>query len=242
MSFDALGYKYYFEYTVTGYGSALEPGLPEKERSGGYVSSSVRAPRPGGRGLAVRPGASYFLHHSRVAVRAFRCAVLCAARSHPAVCFQLCGPISGHSSVHRPVGGNAECACWRKGLQTLRESMGCRCTPVPRLWSFPNTASGTRRASTARKWSVSQGIQSGWKGVPGQRPACGCAASVDVGVYNTCPNELRLLLCHHTPGAAAARPRRPCTGRADAHRMAAGRRTDHRPHGPFAACGTDVVV
>ena len=23
---------------------------------------------------------------------------------------------------------------------------------------------------------------------PGQRPACGCAASVDVGVYNTCPN------------------------------------------------------
>ena len=30
---DALGYKYYFEYTVTGYGSALEPGLPEKERT-----------------------------------------------------------------------------------------------------------------------------------------------------------------------------------------------------------------
>ena len=30
---DALGYKYYFEYTVTGYGSALEPDLPEKERT-----------------------------------------------------------------------------------------------------------------------------------------------------------------------------------------------------------------
>ena len=30
---DALGYKYYFEYTVTGYGSALEPGLPEKART-----------------------------------------------------------------------------------------------------------------------------------------------------------------------------------------------------------------
>ena len=27
----------------------------------------------------------------------------------------------------------------------------------------------------------------GHQGV-GQRPACGCAASVDVGVYNTCPN------------------------------------------------------
>ena len=114
------------------------------------------------------------------------------------------------------------CACWRKGLQTLRESMGCRCTPVPRLWSFPNTASGTRRASTARKWSVSQGIQSGWKGsrpAPGLR-LCGVRGCRRIQYLS---QRLHLLLCHHTPGAAAARPRRPCTGRADAHRMAAGR-------------------
>ncbi len=32
---------------------------------------------------------------------------------------------------------------------------------------------------------------------PGQRPACGCAASVDVGVYNTCPNGCTYCFSHN---------------------------------------------
>ena len=42
---------------------------------------------------------------------------------------------------------------------------------IPLIEPFAH-ASGTRRASTARKWSVSQGIPSGWKGIPASaRPA-----------------------------------------------------------------------
>ena len=185
---DALGYKYYFEYTVTGYGSALEPGLPEKERT---VDTFLRLSErlgPGGRGLAVRPGASYFLHHSRVAVRAFRCAVLCAARSHPAVCFQLCGPISGHSSVHRPVGGNADALagervcrhCGRVWAAAVHLCRGCGAFRI----RHPARGVHRQRESGAYRRVSNPGV----KGIPSQRPACGCAASVDVGVYNTCPN------------------------------------------------------
>jgi hypothetical protein len=38
-----------------------------------------------------------------------------------------------------------------------------------------------------------------------QRPACGCAASVDIGMYNTCPHGC--VYCYATTNAAAARRR-----------------------------------
>ncbi len=184
---DALGYKYYFEYTVTGYGSALEPGLPEKART---VDTFLRlSERLGPEGVDWRFDPVLLTSSITPAWQLERFGALCRAL-HGATrrcVFSFADPYPGIRSSIAPL-EKRRCACWRKGLQTLRESMGCRCTPVPRLWSFPNTASGTRRASTARKWSVSQGIPSGWKGIPASAQACGCAASVDVGVYNLLPN------------------------------------------------------
>ena len=53
------------------------------------------------------------------------------------------------------------------------------------------------------------GYQSGWKGsrpAPGLR-LCGVRGCRRIQYLS---QRLHLLLCHHTPGAAAARPRRPC--------------------------------
>ena len=79
------------------------------------------------------------------------------------------------------------CACWRKGLQTLRES-GLplyTCAEAVELSEY-----GIRHAACIDSAKVERiaGYPIRVERDPGQRPACGCAASVDIGVYNTCPN------------------------------------------------------
>ena len=166
---DALGYKYYFEYTVTGYGSALEPGLPEKART---VDTFLRlSERLGPEGVDWRFDPVLLTSSITPAWQLERFGALCRAL-HGATrrcVFSFADPYPGIRSSIAPL-EETQMRLLAKGFADIAGEYGLplyTCAEAVELSEY-----GIRRASTAQKWSVSQGIPSGWKRIPASaRPA-----------------------------------------------------------------------
>ena len=184
---DALGYKYYFEYTVTGYGSALEPGLPEKART---VDTFLRlSERLGPEGVDWRFDPVLLTSSITPAWQLERFGALCRAL-HGATrrcVFSFADPYPGIRSSIAPL-EETQMRLLAKGFADIAGEYGLplyTCAETVELSEY-----GIRHAACIDSAKVERiaGYPIRVERDPGQRPACGCAASVDVGVYNTCPN------------------------------------------------------
>ena len=184
---DALGYKYYFEYTVTGYGSALEPGLPEKERT---VDTFLRlSERLGPEGVDWRFDPVLLTSSITPAWQLERFGALCCAL-HGATrrcVFSFADPYPGIRPSIAPL-EETQMRLLAKGFADIAGEYGLplyTCAEAVELSEY-----GIRHAACIDSAKVERiaGYPIRVERDPGQRPACGCAASVDVGVYNTCPN------------------------------------------------------
>jgi hypothetical protein len=198
---DRLGFQYYFEFTVTAYGPELEPGLPPKEE----IFSTFRK-------LAAMIGpARVDLRYDPIIITEEMTAdwhldqldrmlkVLAGSADRIIVSFVDC---------YRHLKGLAEVlpediVRLAEGLGRLSQSYGLpvlTCAEKMDLSRF-----GINQAACIDRPKIERLIGRPLKvrKDPGQRSFCGCAESLDLGIYNTCLNGC--VYCYATSDAALAR-------------------------------------
>ncbi|MDE7261832.1 MAG: DUF1848 domain-containing protein [Oscillospiraceae bacterium] len=197
-----LGYSFYFQFTLTPYGPVWEPGLPEvSSRLDTLLELSKRL----GRERAVwrydpiiveeRFPPAYHVQQFEALCRRLEGAVDTCVISFvdqyahnravvPVVCVEdmraIAGEFSAIAKQHK-----------------IRLSACCEDAWLAEYGVEKSACIDQRRIETILGCPI-QGRKDA-----GQRPACGCMESVDVGIYGTCLNGCRY--CYATKSPAAAR-------------------------------------
>ena len=204
-------YHYYFQFTLTGYGRDIEPGLPDKKK--------VLIPLF--RKLADRIGKERVVWRYDPILLNDRH----TAEYHEKAFSQIAESLSGYTE--RVVVSFLDMYA---GIQKDMERFGVGEAPEEVIRNLAGRLAaiagdhGLEIVSCAEEIDLeSEGIRHGscidreliervtGKSLPvkkdrNQRPACGCAESVDVGAYDTCPNGCRY--CYAVRSAARVRANR----------------------------------
>lgn len=191
----ALGYTYYFQYTLTPYGSAWEqnlPPLPERVKTLRSLSEELGRERVVWRYDPILfDGAFDEAWH---------------IRQFSALCGQL------RDAVDEVVISFVDSYARRRNPPVSPEQMvrtGAAFAEIAaehglRLATCCEQIAGVRRAACIDRERVERliGCPIEAKKDPGQRSGCGCIESVDVGAYGSCKNGCRY--CYATRSAAEA--------------------------------------
>ncbi len=199
---DARGYLYYFTFTITGWGNALEPGAPDTAAAIDTFRtlSGLLGPARvdwrfdpillGGERTPERVAKQFARLCAQLAPLTTRC-ILSFADPYAHLDKSLPRPpddgqIRDTAALLAPVAK-------RYGLPLFT------CAERADLSSF-----GIQKGACIDPDKISRLLGCALEAVkdPGQRKACGCVQSVDVGVYDTCPGGCRY--CYATPHPAAA--------------------------------------
>ena len=204
-------YHYYFQFTLTGYGRDIEPGLPDKKK--------VLIPLF--RKLADRIGKERVVWRYDPILINDRY----TAEYYEKAFSQIAESLSGYTE--RVVVSLLDMYA---GIQKYMERFGVGEAPEEVIRNLAGRLAaiagdhGLEIVSCAEEIDLeSEGIRHGicidreligrvtGKSLPvkkdrNQRPACGCAESVDVGAYDTCPNGCRY--CYAVRSAARVRANR----------------------------------
>lgn len=188
---DHMGYRYYFQYTLTPYGSDLEPGLPPKEALLEQFAAL---------GRRIGPDRLVWRYDPIVLTPRY------TTEFHEAAFAAYCRRLAPYTDevvisfldLYARLRKSGLRACTPEEMAHLAASLGriaASCGLTIRACSEPMdlTPYGIRPGSCIDRSRLKRVI-----GAPlqlhrakGQRPACGCCESVDIGAYNTCLNGCR---------------------------------------------------
>ncbi len=200
---DAWGYRYYFQFTLTPYGGALEPGLRPKED----IMASFRAlsERVGRDGVVWRYDPIVLNGEIDVSWHKARFAALCEILA-PLTDQVTISFVDAYAKLRTPLIRVIEPHEMEElaGFigETARE-YGLTAAACCEAGDF--SALGIIRAACIDRSRLEKrcGCLLKLKPDRSQRAGCGCFESVDIGAYNTCPNGC--VYCYANASAASAR-------------------------------------
>lgn len=197
-----LGYPFYFQFTLTPYGTAWEPGLPEVSRR---LDTLLELSRRLGRERVV------WRYDPIIVEKRFPPAY--HAEQFDAMCRRLEGAVDtcvisfadryAHNRALIPAMSGEDMRSVARFCSAIAVRHGIRLTACCEdAWLVEY---GIEKSACIDKKRVEAilGCPTGGRKDAGQRPGCGCMESVDIGMYGTCPNGCRY--CYATKSPAAAR-------------------------------------
>lgn len=192
---DRLGYHYYFQFTVTPYGQDLEPNVPAQAE----VIAAYRH-------LAQRLGPERVLWRYDPMILTPTCTATEHLQRFESLAAQLQG--STRCCTISFLTLYAKCQRNLRGIELLSPELMDKSTFVEQLSAIAckygiklyaccdpllreqgGMAAG--RCIDDRVLAQILGQSLRVKKAAGQRPGCGCVASIDIGAYNTCPHGCR---------------------------------------------------
>ena len=197
-------YAYYFQVTITPYDADVEPGIPSKENvilpAVLRLSDEIGPARVVWRYDPILLSGKYSkgFHYKafgamarRLAGRAARCTVsfldMYKNTARNALAMGLL-PMT-----------EADMLEMAEKIAGIAKEYGIPLDACAEEMDFSRLGIGRARCVDPAILSAASGRPIEFKRQKGQRPACGCAESVDIGAYNTCPNGCKYCYANFSP-------------------------------------------
>lgn len=200
---DALGYKYYFQFTLTGYGQDIEPGVPHKkekmlevfQRLSNRIGSSRVVWRYDPILFNEKYTPEYHVHAFGEIAKA-----LCGYTTHCVISF-----VDKYAKNQKNMRElkfyelpQEELEIFAKQLADIAKEKGMDIATCAEKMDLEQC--GIRHSSCIDRGMIEEILGCRLKASKdkNQRPECGCVESVEVGTYNTCKNGCRYCYANHS--------------------------------------------
>ncbi|MCI9067713.1 MAG: DUF1848 domain-containing protein [Lachnospiraceae bacterium] len=187
------GYHYYFQFTLTAYGRDIEPGLPSKNER--LIPAFLELSRRTGRERVVWRYDPIFLSETYTLKYHLRYFKVLAERLAPytescTVSFlDLYRNIEKALRLHKiRVPSHEEQLALMGGFSRIAKANGLRLDTCAEEGDFGGYGVGHAHCIDRERLERIGGFRLDVKKDPGQREACGCVSSIDIGAYHTCRN------------------------------------------------------
>jgi len=202
---DRLGYRYYFQFTLTPYDCALEKNLRDKDAAiETFIELSKRCP------VLWRYDPIILNDQLDIAYHAGQFTRLCEKlhRHTPHVTISF---VTKYAKLKTPL--------IRPITESEMAGLAGRFAEIAGQYGLPGKACcekmdltpyGIQKASCI-DCAIVEALCGGKIAAPqdkNQRPGCGCLTSIDIGVYNTCGHGCIYCYANHSAGSVAANMRR----------------------------------
>ncbi|RAQ29170.1 hypothetical protein DPQ25_06685 [Hydrogeniiclostridium mannosilyticum] len=198
-----LGYLFYFQYTITPYGSDIEPGLPSKQS---IISNFIRLSSLYGKERMVWRYDPILVNRKySMAFHKEAFANMCALLA-PWACRCVFSFIDPYPKAMRRSGGQIDRLVSPQEMQLIAAEFShiaathrlplMSCCEAVDLSPYGITHSACIDGSLIEKLL---GCPLQVKSDPNQRAGCGCVQSIDIGAYDTCTHNCLYCYATHSP-------------------------------------------